>query len=197
MERVIRMVMIVALLGCGGEKKASPGESSGGGAGERPERKPAGASCRSVLMTKPATPASSTLALQLDGKPFPIALDPTAIYPKNPIWDGGDAPAACGLVHNGKVNLVLQLHDQGKPVMRVQLLGASADARKSFAAMVLVPGAAKADVLMIKGGTIALSPDPPVAGEIKVVFTDVTGQLLEAKTPFTLTGELKVTLQTH
>ncbi|MBL9018353.1 MAG: hypothetical protein JNL83_29470 [Myxococcales bacterium] len=196
MVRVLWVVAIVASFGCGGEKKESPGGGSSG-AGAGPTRETAAASCASVLMTRPATPASSTLSLQLDGKPFPIALDAAASYPKNPVWDGGAAPAACGLVKDGKANLVVQLHDHGTPVLRLQFLGAGADARKGFVAMLLEPGASKADVVSIKSGTITMSPDPPAVGEIKLVFADVTGELLASKKPVTISGELTVTLQTR
>ncbi|MEM7152534.1 MAG: hypothetical protein AAF799_06820 [Myxococcota bacterium] len=160
------------------------------------------ASCTSVLMTKQVSDATADLKMTVDGKPFAVALDAGATYDKNPVWDAGRAPASCGNIQprsKGGFGLVYvaQLHQDGKPVFRLQmtgLAGGSTDLKGSgMTGMALVDGD-KPHAVSFTAGTITTTPAELAEGKVELKLEGAKGTLVgEPSHEFTLDGTVSGT----
>jgi hypothetical protein len=175
-----------------------------GGHGARP------ASCGSVLLTNRLSDAKSTVTMTLDGQAFPIELDASADYAKNPVWDADAAPAACGALSDGdKLVTVIQFHQGGVPVLRLQLLGANAgsyqygvkgDTTKlpSIAGKILDDGPEAMSFAGLEAGTVTITPDTLTSGaKVTIKLAGVKGTTVGGSNPsrtFTLDGEISFTV---
>lgn len=206
-------VLVMAGAGCGSQSAkpatSSPDQEKAAATSEAKERpsaaKKTAPSCIGVLATRGVKAVSSTLTMTVDGQDFPIAIDETASYEKNPVWDAGAAPAICGYLktkEDGKTILILiaQLHQAGMPVVRLQIgtmpVGEN-DARKSSligywrdpsgtATWVLSPGA----------GKVTVTPSTSAPGVVEVRFDEVSGNLIGSPAKkFTLSGTITGTFE--
>jgi hypothetical protein len=161
------------------------------------------ASCIGVLGSKPVPDGTAQLEVTVDGKPFPVALDPVAQYEKNPVWDAGKAPASCGGIQqpagaDPSMVWVVQLHRDGTPVLRLQFLGARGGETKlgtgsRTTGMLRLEGEPRAAALAFADGTLRVSPDPVAAGKVEITI-DGSGKALGATAvPFTMKGTLSGT----
>jgi hypothetical protein len=165
------------------------------------------ASCSSVLATKRAKSAKTTLALTAGDDAIPIAVDSNAVYAPSAVWTSGDAPAVCGLVQKsaGEASMILiaQFHQRGDPVFRLQMTdvqGGDHAIDKMPGAIVGVferEGAPRGSVaLNFEQGAISISPSPLTAGTIEVEV-DAKGKLIGhgAPVPFALKGTFAAELE--
>lgn len=159
------------------------------------------ANCMNVLGTRRGQDARAELQMTLGDAPFDVALDGSAIYPKSPVWDAGAAPSVCGaILSGGHILLVVQLHQRGQPVVRLQWMGLSAgtqDLSKTMTTgMVVREGQPKAAALRFTAGELTTSEDDD--GKVSVTFVDAAGTTMGPDpVPFTLAGSLKATLRSR
>jgi hypothetical protein len=162
-------------------------------------------SCISVLATKGVKNPSSTLKMTVDGVDFPVELDGSATYEKNPVWDAGAAPSICGYLktkEDGKTILILvaQLHQSGTPVVRLQLgtipVGENNARGSSLIGYWRDPSSAATWVLSPGAGKVTVTPSTSAPGVVDVRFDEVSGNLIGA-TPkkFTLSGTITGTFE--
>lgn len=168
-------------------KKATP----------KPPRAPANASCMSVMATKLIADAKSDLKMTLGGEPFAVALKGSTAYERNPVWNAGAAPSACGITSPEGIMAVVQLELDGKPRVRLQWLNVAAGshdvAKVSVVGMVALDGDDSARALQFTAGKLSIGPDPLVPGPVKIKFKDASGKVVGTDKAFTLAGTISGT----
>jgi hypothetical protein len=138
--------------------------------------------------------------MSVGGAPIALALDPAGRYPKSAIWGAGEAPASCGALRPGpskddaRLLWTVQLHREGTPALRLQVLGAKggeSTVKEAHLTAMYRPGSKDEAVsLAFDKGFVKVSPAPPAAGEVEVEIVGGSGTFGNPPVPFKLSGKL-------